>query len=153
MFPDLLLPPGASGLSPPLAMHQPPHRHTLTYTRLYAVRPLIGLSGSVWILTGCGAAAVVKRHFSPRWRGKKRRRRKSVFWIKNLVSSCVEPHADSQLPVCVKLQGPPSPPPMLPPTLQTCCQGPSRLKAKLDNDASCLSWPCCLRDHGMRAIP
>lgn len=76
------------------------------------------------------------KHFSrqskkEQWGGRKWARVSewvSAYWIKNLVSSCVDPHADSQLPAC---EAGDAPPPRPIPHLLSCCQGPSRLKSKI----------------------
>lgn len=100
------------------------------------MRPLIGLPGSVWIPTGCGAAAVVLNislGSARRSVGEKRASRSewvSACWIKNLVSSCVDRMLTANY-LRVKLETPSAP----------CLAVRASLvsKAKLDNVVSCWS--------------
>lgn len=138
--------------------HTHGQKRTHTHGRLHAVRPLIGLPGSVWIPTGCRAAAVVLSISLCKVRTDQRRGESelewvSACWIKNLVSSCVDPRADNQLPACeagdTHRPHPPNHSPQ-PRTPLSCCQGPSGLKAKLDNVVSCWSSPRSLRPWNAR---
>ncbi len=114
----------------PLRLNEmtPSHSHWLTHSLTHTHtqnhrRTIIRSKATNWLAWLCvntnwmWGSSCCCRQFSQRWRGeeeKRKRKRASecvcvcvcvracvcVFGIKNLVSRCVIPHADSQLPVC-----------------------------------------------------
>lgn len=96
----------------PLRLNEMTPSHTHTHTQNYR-RTIIRSKATNWLAWQCmntnwmrGSSCCYEK-FPLRWRGRKRKRERvsvcacvCAFGIKNLVSSCVVPHADSQLPVC-----------------------------------------------------